>query len=733
MLPRYANGGFNSMSNSEKGSLYSLAGNTVGNIVEGSQDPYTLQDNGMNQGRMIGGNALKYAGQGASMGTMIGGPVGTAIGAGVGALAGGIMGAVDYNKQNKQYEEWKANKLKGITQQGMNNYSTNIMMGFKPQGNRYATFKHGGTIHINPENKGKFTATKKRTGKTTEELTHSKNPLTRKRAIFAQNAKKWKHADGGMLPRYATGGFTPEYEVEHKEVIQGNNVKLSNGGQVSNDMHLAEGYTHDEMNPTTGTTGVLGAGGDRVFSNRSTLLPETMQILKSLKIPVKPSDTHAKVALTVAKKESKFEGGVHAVNLRERNTSNQMLQRYAIVKDIIFQDQEIQKPQQQEMPKFAMGGKINKKLPKYDDGKNLITTNIKNSSGNNGTYTMSSPTQIVNPFIKTKTNRYNNWQLANLEDNTNQVAVSNNGVKLLSNIQNSNFAPISPKYTPINLNPDEVDNGNLELANQTEIARKTQPVNPNSIESKSLPSAVNIENTAEIKGGNTNNTGGDNWGTAANTLNLINNIASVNKLKAFTNPEMPVAPVMRYTSNLPYNIYENMKAGRVALKNMNRYGANPSNKYALASNVIEGNNRAVAEDNLRRGEFNNQASLVRNQVDNQGIQIRNAIQQGKIDLNNTKVTERNNAVNVWATGEMQNKFHNDQVKLGREQMQLEYMGRYGGVGGRAFRSASDEELNRMLEVSTDPATTQKVTQELEYRKTDAYKKRKEAETKTETK
>ncbi len=48
-------------------------------------------------------------------------------------------------------------------------------------------------IHIKPENKGKFTATKKSTGKSTEELTHSKNPLTRKRAIFAQNAKKWSH------------------------------------------------------------------------------------------------------------------------------------------------------------------------------------------------------------------------------------------------------------------------------------------------------------------------------------------------------------------------------------------------------------------------------------------------------------------------------------------------------------------------------------------------------------
>ena len=47
------------------------------------------------------------------------------------------------------------------------------------------------SIHIKEKNKGKFNATKERTGKSTEELTHSKNPLTRKRAIFAQNAAKW--------------------------------------------------------------------------------------------------------------------------------------------------------------------------------------------------------------------------------------------------------------------------------------------------------------------------------------------------------------------------------------------------------------------------------------------------------------------------------------------------------------------------------------------------------------
>ena len=46
-------------------------------------------------------------------------------------------------------------------------------------------------IRIKPENRGKFTKTKEKTGKTTEELTHSRNPVTRKRAIFAQNAKRW--------------------------------------------------------------------------------------------------------------------------------------------------------------------------------------------------------------------------------------------------------------------------------------------------------------------------------------------------------------------------------------------------------------------------------------------------------------------------------------------------------------------------------------------------------------
>ena len=146
------------------------------------------------------------------------------------------------------------NNADNITETTMNNLEANYaaLGGFL---NQYAD---GGSIHINPENRGKFNATKKRTGKTTEELTHSKNPLTRKRAIFAQNAAKWHHAFGGELN--------------------------TNGGDFSTGLtFIDEGGTH-ESNPYEGVPmGVAPDGkpnlveegeaiyNDYVFSNRLTV------------------------------------------------------------------------------------------------------------------------------------------------------------------------------------------------------------------------------------------------------------------------------------------------------------------------------------------------------------------------------------------------------------------------------------------------------------------------------
>ena len=65
-------------------------------------------------------------------------------------------------------------------------------------------FAEGGGIHIKPSHKGRLTELKKRTGKTEAELYNDGNPAHKKMVVFARNARKWSHADGG--PLFAFGG-----------------------------------------------------------------------------------------------------------------------------------------------------------------------------------------------------------------------------------------------------------------------------------------------------------------------------------------------------------------------------------------------------------------------------------------------------------------------------------------------------------------------------------------------
>jgi hypothetical protein len=99
-------------------------------------------------------------------------------------------------------------------------------------------FGEGGSIHIKPENRGKFTAYKQRTGKTTEEALHSPNAHVRQMANFARNAAKWKHADGGMMK---SSRITPEI------------TRLDNGGQMN--------YYNNKINRENAlATGLLQTG-----------------------------------------------------------------------------------------------------------------------------------------------------------------------------------------------------------------------------------------------------------------------------------------------------------------------------------------------------------------------------------------------------------------------------------------------------------------------------------------
>jgi hypothetical protein len=90
-------------------------------------------------------------------------------------------------------------------------------------------FKKGG-IHIKKSHEGRFTAYKKRTGKTTEEALHSKDPHVRQMANFARNAAKWKHAEGGQVINTGRGDYLIPQGVQN--YYEPN--MFANGGQIVN-------------------------------------------------------------------------------------------------------------------------------------------------------------------------------------------------------------------------------------------------------------------------------------------------------------------------------------------------------------------------------------------------------------------------------------------------------------------------------------------------------------------
>lgn len=57
----------------------------------------------------------------------------------------------------------------------------------------------GGKIHIKPENRGKFTALKKRTGHSASWFKAHGTPAQKKMAVFALNSRHWRHDNGGLL------------------------------------------------------------------------------------------------------------------------------------------------------------------------------------------------------------------------------------------------------------------------------------------------------------------------------------------------------------------------------------------------------------------------------------------------------------------------------------------------------------------------------------------------------
>ena len=147
------------------------------------------------------------------------------------------------------------------------------------------TFADGGKIYIKPENRGKFTALKERTGKSATWFKEHGTPAQKKMATFALNSRKWEHAFGGNL--------------------------ITNGAEWDNGLTIiGNGGTHEE-NPREGVQMGMDAQGvpnlveegevifnDYVFSDRMNV-PNSMR--SSLGLSKGKNLTFAKAAKKLSK------------------------------------------------------------------------------------------------------------------------------------------------------------------------------------------------------------------------------------------------------------------------------------------------------------------------------------------------------------------------------------------------------------------------------------------------
>lgn len=195
------------------------------------------------------------------------------------------------------------------------------------------TFADGGNIHIKPENRGKFTRLKERTGKSSTWYKEHGTPEQKKMATFALNARKWKHAFGGNL--------------------------ITNGAEWDNGITIiGNGGTHEE-NPMEGVQMGMDAEGtpnlveegevifdDYVFSDRMDV-PNSMR--SSLGLSKGKDLTFAKAAKKLSKEAEERPNDP----ISERGLMSSMV-KLQQAQELIREQEQMKK----EGKKYAHGGRM---------------------------------------------------------------------------------------------------------------------------------------------------------------------------------------------------------------------------------------------------------------------------------------------------------------------------------------------------------------------------------------
>ena len=251
----------------------------------------------------------------------------------------------DLLAQKEYAENWVdrsiANAATNLQQQQMNNLLQNYAAygGLLDMNNQYSD---GGKIYIKPENRGKFTALKERTGKSATWFKEHGTPAQRKMATFALNSRHWSHDYGGTLSTHG--------------------LDLSNGVTYINNGNTHENNKYEGVQMGVDNQGIPNLVeqdeviyNDYVFSNR---------------IPV-PNAVRNKYKLRGTKDMTFADAAKKAAKESEERPNDPISQRgLEDIMNKLANEQEVmreQKNNKRRGKQYAKGGKLDSLLDAYND------------------------------------------------------------------------------------------------------------------------------------------------------------------------------------------------------------------------------------------------------------------------------------------------------------------------------------------------------------------------------
>lgn len=257
------------------------------------------------------GGVLSGATSGASIGSIFPGP-GNIIGAGVGAVMG-LVGGISKRKQEKKERE-RLREAQALEQQRVQEIHDQQVLGaYDSQGDsNFEYYAKGGKIYNTPQ---------------------------------------FSYQQGGTVDLQEGA----DYEVEGGEVIEGN-AQLESGSPIANNMQVVQGPSHEGG-------GVMGTGGERVFSDRLKPEEDIKQIFDLIGLGKPKGKTYAELAESLGKSKGKMESKLESNSRPSVNTAEQMLPKIDAALDILFEDQESSKSEPYsgiDPIEFRQGGQLPK-------------------------------------------------------------------------------------------------------------------------------------------------------------------------------------------------------------------------------------------------------------------------------------------------------------------------------------------------------------------------------------